>query len=139
RHRPAAPAALATQPAVEGVDGGGPHARDRLRAERGQQLLVDVAPVVGQRVGGDRADALTPLQPRSDQLGHSLAGRAPVLAGADLTDQPGFELARLGLGPGGPGLLPLAPGEGVTTGVDDDPPTVAALLDHPVPALGSPC
>jgi hypothetical protein len=51
-----------------------------------------------------------------------------VLAGADLADQAGLQLAGLGLGSGGTGLLALLPGERVTAGVDDDPPAVAALL-----------
>jgi hypothetical protein len=53
-----------------------------------------------------------------------------VLAGADLADEAGFELASLGLGRGGAGLLALPPGERVAAGVDDDSPAVAALLDH---------
>jgi len=53
-----------------------------------------------------------------------------VPAGADLADEAGFELAGLGLGRGGAGLLPLLAGERVTTGVDHHPPVVAALLDH---------
>jgi hypothetical protein len=53
-----------------------------------------------------------------------------VLAGADLADQAGLQLAGLGLGSGGTGLLALLPGERVAAGVDDDPPAVAALLDH---------
>jgi hypothetical protein len=60
-----------------------------------------------------------------------------VLAGADLADEAGFQLAGLGLGRGGVGLLALAAGEWVAAGVDDDPPAVAPLLitrrllDHP--------
>jgi len=64
-----------------------------------------------------------------DEVGHGLAGGAAVLAGADLADEAGFQLAGLGLGGGGAGLLALAAGEWVAAGVDD-PPAVAALLDH---------
>jgi hypothetical protein len=66
-----------------------------------------------------------------------LPAAPPVLAGADLADEAGFELASLGLGRGGTGLLALAAGERVAVGVDDDPPAVARflitrrLLDHP--------
>jgi len=53
-----------------------------------------------------------------------------VLAGADLANEAGFELAGLGLGRGRAGLLALAAGERVAAGIDDDPPAVAALLDR---------
>jgi hypothetical protein len=43
-----------------------------------------------------------------------------VLAGADLADEAGLQLAGLGLGSGGAGLLALLAGERVTAGVDDD-------------------
>jgi hypothetical protein len=59
-----------------------------------------------------------------------LPAAPPVLASADLADQAGFELASLGLGRGRAGLLALAAGERVPACVDDDPPAVAALLDH---------
>jgi hypothetical protein len=46
----------------------------------------------------------------------------------------GFELAGVGPGLGRAGLLALLAGERVAAGVDDDPPAVAALLDHPAEA-----
>jgi len=70
------------------------------------------------------------LEPGLDEVGHGLAGGAAVLAGADLADEAGFELAGLGFGRRGAGLLALAAGEWVAAGVDDDPPAVAALFDH---------
>jgi hypothetical protein len=70
------------------------------------------------------------LEPGFQQVGDGLAGGAAVLGSADLADEAGFELAGLGLGRGGPGLLALAAGERVATGVHDDPPAVAALLDQ---------
>jgi hypothetical protein len=65
-----------------------------------------------------------------DEVAYGLAGGAAVLAGAHLADEAGFELAGLGLGRGGAGLLALLAGERVAAGVDDDPPALAALLDH---------
>jgi hypothetical protein len=97
---------------------------------RREQLLVGVAAIVDQGVGGDGAHGRAPLEPGFEEVGDSLAGGAAVLAGADLANQAGFELAGLGLGRGGAGLLALLAGERVTAGVDDDPPAVAALLDQ---------
>jgi hypothetical protein len=59
-----------------------------------------------------------------------LPAAPPYCPGADLADEAGFELAGLGLGRGGAGLLALAAGEWVAAGVDDDAPAVAPLLDH---------
>jgi hypothetical protein len=115
---------------VEAVDGGGVDPVGRQPADGRQQLLVGVAPVVDQRVGRDRAHRGPPLEPGLDEVGDGLAGGAAVLSGADLADEAGFELAGLGLGRGGAGLLALAAGKWVAAGVDDDPPAVAPLLDH---------
>jgi hypothetical protein len=65
-----------------------------------------------------------------DEVGHGLASGAAVLAGADLADEVGLQLAGLGLGRGGAGLLALAAGERIAAGVDDNPPAGAPLFDH---------
>jgi hypothetical protein len=131
--RPVAVLALAAalaQLGVEAVDGGGVDPVERQAAESRQELLVGVAPIVDQGVGRDRAHRGAPLEPGLDEAAHALAGGATVLSGADLADKAGFELAGLGLGGGGAGLLALFAGEWVAAGVDDDPPAVAPLLDH---------
>jgi hypothetical protein len=76
-----------------------------------------------------------PLKPAFQQLGHGARPRAPVLAGADLFQQPGlglFGLAHRGLGLAGNLLAhpPLAAGERITACVDLDLEAVTALADH---------
>jgi hypothetical protein len=95
-HAPVAVLALAAalvQLGVEPVDGGGIDPVERQPAEGRQQLLIGVAPVVDQGVGRDRAHRGAPLEPGLDEVGHGLAGGAAVLAGADLTDEAGLQLA----------------------------------------------
>jgi hypothetical protein len=123
-------AAALAQLGVEAIDGVGIHPVERQPAERRQQLLVGVAPVVDERVRRDGTDRGAPLEPGFQQVGDGLAGGAAVLAGADLADEARLELASLGLGRGGAGLLALPPGERIAAGIDNDPPAMAALLDH---------
>jgi hypothetical protein len=92
--------------------------------------VLDQAGVAEHGAFGDLALAGPPFAPGVQQLGHGLVAGGPVLAGPCFPDEPGFELAGLGSGPGRAGLLALLTGEWVTAGVDDDPPAVAALLDH---------
>jgi hypothetical protein len=125
-------AAALAQLGVEPIDGGAVDPVERQPAERRQQLLVGVAAVVDQGVGRDRADRRAPLEPGLQEVGDGLAGGAAVLAGADFADEAGFELASLGLGRRGAGLLAFAAGKRVAAGVDDDPPAITALLDHQV-------
>src|SRR5919106_1209900 len=93
-------------------------------------LVLDQAAVTEHGALGNLTLAGSPFAPRVQQLGHGLVAGGPVLAGPGLPDQPGFELAGLGSGPGRTGLLALLAGERVAAGVDDDPPAVATLLDH---------
>ena len=86
RHRPAALAALLAQVGVEGVQGGGIQPAGEL-AEGGPDGAVDVAAVGGHGGGRDRPDALAPVQPAVQQLGHRPVGAGAVLAGADLGDE----------------------------------------------------
>src|ERR687892_595685 len=94
-------------------------------------LVLDQAAVTEHGALGDLALAGSPFAPGVQQLGHGLVAGGPVLAGPGFPDQPGFQLAGLGSGLGRAGRLALLAGERIATGVDDDPPAVAALLDHP--------
>jgi hypothetical protein len=93
--------------------------------------VLDQAGVAEHGALGDLALAGPPFAPGVQQLGHRLVPSGPMLAGPGLPDEAGFELAGLGPGLGRAGLLALLAGERVAAGVDDDPPAVATLLDHP--------
>jgi hypothetical protein len=126
----AAGAALA-ELSQEPVEGGGVHPAEPQVPNGGDDLVLDRAAVAEHGALGDLALAGSPFAPGVQQLGHRLVAGGPVLAGPCLPDQPGFELAGLGSGLGRAGLLALLAGEWVAAGVDDDPPAVAPLLDHP--------
>jgi len=126
----AAGAAL-TQLGQEPVQGGGVYAAEPQLPQRRDDLVLDQAAVAEHGALGDLALAGSPFAPGVQQLGYGLVAGGPVLARPGLPDQLGFELAGLGSGPGRAGLLTLLAGEWVAAGVDDDPPAVAALLDHP--------
>jgi hypothetical protein len=134
---PAVLAAVAAQPGVEGVQGGGVQPADLEPAEAGQDRAVDVAAVGGHGGRRDRPHAQAPFQPALDQLGHGLGLAAPVLAGGDLgqqlgLDQPGPLHGRPALAGDLAADPALAAGEGVAAGVDLDLEAVAvlALSDH---------
>jgi hypothetical protein len=122
----------------EPVDGGGVDAAEPQLTDGRDDLVLDQAAVAEHGALGDLALAGSPFAPGVQQLGHGLVAGGPVLAGPCLPDEPGFELAGPGAGPGRAGLLALLAGERVAAGVDDDPPAVAALLDHPCEASCSP-
>jgi hypothetical protein len=115
----------------EAVEGGGIHAAEPQIPQRRVDLVLDEAAVAEHGALGDLALAGSPFAPGVQQLGHGLVAGRPVLAGPGLPDQLRFELTGLGLGLGRAGLLALLAGERITAGVDDDPPAVTALLDHP--------
>jgi hypothetical protein len=100
--------------------------------------VLDQAAVAEHGALGGLALAGSPFAPGVQQLGHGLVADGPVLAGPGFPDEAGFELAGLGSGLDRAGLLAFLAGERVAAGVDDDPPAVAALLDHPMgpPAAG---
>ena len=125
----AARAALA-ELGEEPIDGGGVHAAEPQLTDGRDDLVLDQAGVAEHGALGNLTLAGPPLAPGVQQLGHGLVAGGAVLAGPGFPDEPGFELAGLGAGLGRAGLLALLAGEGIAAGVDDDPPAVAALLDH---------